>query len=247
MILRPFFSYYGSKHRMAGRYPQPVTGTIIEPFAGSAGYALWHHRSRVILLDANPIVAGVWSFLINAREEEVLRIPLLAPDEDVEDLGGVAVEARHLVGFWLRRAAAHPARRPSAWMRQAARVHDGRRDSCFWGEDVRAVIAGQQKFIRHWSVRCASYSDAPDLTADWFVDPPYQGRPGQQYRRWGSNHLDYDSLGRWCVARRGQVIVCEAEGADWLPFGHLHTGTGTQGTHRTGITHEAMWHQQAVG
>ncbi len=239
-VLRPFFSFYGSKHRIAGRYPHPLTERVIEPCAGSAGYALRHHNLQVLLLDVNPTVAGIWSYLIKVREEEIHRIPLLTSGEDVSVLRGQPREARDLVGFWLRRGAAHPAQRPSAWMRE------GKWERQFWGSEVRSMIASQLKYIRHWEVRCAPYSDAPDVSATWFVDPPYQGTPGQQYRRWGSDYIDYGHLGEWCVARRGQVIVCERTGARWLPFSHIHTATGTQGTYRSGVSHEAMWHQVAL-
>ena len=38
--LLPFWAYYGGKWRSAPRYPAPVHGRIIEPFAGAAGYAM---------------------------------------------------------------------------------------------------------------------------------------------------------------------------------------------------------------
>ena len=37
--LRPFFCYYGGKWRAAPKYPPPEHDTIVEPFAGAAGYA----------------------------------------------------------------------------------------------------------------------------------------------------------------------------------------------------------------
>lgn len=43
MILRPFFTYFGAKWRAAPHYPPPTHPTVIEPFAGAAGYALRHH------------------------------------------------------------------------------------------------------------------------------------------------------------------------------------------------------------
>jgi len=38
--LRPFWRYYGGKWRAAPSYPSPRCETIIEPFAGAAGYSL---------------------------------------------------------------------------------------------------------------------------------------------------------------------------------------------------------------
>jgi len=35
------FSYYGSKSKLAQHYPTPKYDTIVEPFAGAAGYSLY--------------------------------------------------------------------------------------------------------------------------------------------------------------------------------------------------------------
>jgi hypothetical protein len=43
------------------------------------------------------------------------------------------------------------------------------------------------------------------------------GRPRRGYL-YPYNRLNYSELAAWCRSRPGQVIVCEEEGADWLPF-----------------------------
>ncbi len=96
-------------------------------------------------------------------------------------------------------------------------MRDGIRPGSFWGSRVRETIAGQVDSIRHWRVYNRSYERCPTpRTATWFVDPPYEFA-GQHYR-FGSDQIDYQDLGRWCRSREGQVIVCENEGAMWLPF-----------------------------
>ena len=46
------FHYLGRKSdRFAKIYPEPKYNTIIEPFAGSAGYALHHYSKKVILCE----------------------------------------------------------------------------------------------------------------------------------------------------------------------------------------------------
>lgn len=213
-LLRPFFSYYGGKWRDAVKlYPTPKCETIIEPFAGSAGYSLRYYQRSVILYEIDPVVVAVWKYLIGVRSSEILAIPDLGPDENCDDLK-VCQEARWLVGFWLNRAASSPRKSPSAWMRA------GIRPGSFWGERVRNTIASQVDFIRHWEVHNSGYIECPtDLEATWFIDPPYQVA-GRHYR-FGSEIIDYGALGEWCRARPGQVIVCENEGADWLPFQQL--------------------------
>lgn len=53
-FLRPFFNYYGGKWRAALHYPGPRYDHIIEPFAGSAGYALRYYQRRITLVDSDP-------------------------------------------------------------------------------------------------------------------------------------------------------------------------------------------------
>ena len=212
--LRPFFGYYGGKWRDALRnYPPPKYDTIVEPFAGSAGYSLRYHQRHVVLCEVNPVLVGVWNYLIRVKPEEILRIPDVPPEGCVDDLH-LPEEAAWLVGFWLNRGTAAPRKRPSKWMR------DNVRPGSFWGHRVRTTISSQVEAIRHWKVRQCSYEDCHvDGPATWFVDPPYQ-LAGQHYS-FGSAEMDYPALAGWCRSRSGQVIACENAGADWLPFEKL--------------------------
>ncbi len=58
-MIRPFFSYFGAKWRLAPRYPAPAHRTIVEPFAGSAGYACRYPDHRVILVERDPVIAAL--------------------------------------------------------------------------------------------------------------------------------------------------------------------------------------------
>lgn len=230
MSLRPFFSYYGGKWRDTPKhYPTPAHDLIIEPFAGSAGYALRYHDRDVLLYDIDPTIAGLWAWLIGADHDEIMGIPDLEPGQSVDDLE-LHDAARSLVGFWLNKGAASPRRTPSAWMRS------GIRPNSFWGERVREAIAGQLDGIRHWRVVLGGYDEIPNREATWFVDPPYQGA-GRHYR-FGPNGIDYSQLGEWCQTRRGQVIVCEGDDATWLPFARL---AEVKTTRRTVRSTELVW------
>lgn len=213
--LRPFFGYYGGKWRDAVKhYPPPRHDTIVEPFAGSAGYSLRYFNKKIILCEIDPELVAVWQYLIRAKPSEIRAIPDLKSKETVEDLK-VCPEERLLVGLWLNRGAASPRKRPSKWMR------DGIRPGCFWGARVRETIAHQVDAIRHWKVYNCSYAQCPTPKeeATWFIDPPYE-EAGRFYR-FGSKQINYSDLATWCTSRRGQVIVCENEGAEWLPFWKL--------------------------
>jgi hypothetical protein len=232
--LRPFWRYYGGKWRSAPRYPAPVHGTIIEPFAGSAGYSLRYLELRVTLVERYHVIAEIWRFLIGVSESELLRIPCV---ESVDDLPTwVPDGGRWLVGFNMNTAGSQPRRTLSSGCRKllsAGRKRQG------WNEAQRAMVASQLGAIRHWKIIEGDYSDAPDVKATWFVDAPYQGRAGSHYVH-GSAKIGWSALGLWCACRRGQVIVCEASGADWLPF--MDFGTVKSGPNsKTGTSAEAIW------
>lgn len=82
MKLKPFFTYFGGKYRLAPKYPKPLYGTIIEPFAGSAGYSLRYPDREIILNDLDPVISGIWEYLIKVKEDEILALP-----SHVENIG----------------------------------------------------------------------------------------------------------------------------------------------------------------
>jgi site-specific DNA-adenine methylase len=223
--LKPFFSFYGGKYRATRHYPVPEHDVIVEPFAGSAGYSLNYSDRRVILRDLDPVIAGTWSYLISADPEEIYSLPDLEAGQTSNDLD-VPEAARWLIGWWLNHGTAAPSKSPSSWMRR------GEHDSSFWGEQIRERIASQVPFIRHWTVQTGPYFEADDVEATWFVDPPYQ-KAGKHYRH-GSKSIDFSHLGEWCKTRQGQLIVCENEGADWLPFRPLASIKSTVGRQKEG-------------
>lgn len=116
-------------------------------------------------------------------------------------------------------------------------MREGIRPGSFWGARVRETLAAQVECIRHWRIYNCSYEDCPDVgPATWFIDPPYQ-RAGKHYA-YGSEGIDFDALGGWCRSRTGQVIVCENDGADWLPFRHLADVKTTRAGYRS---KEVIW------
>jgi hypothetical protein len=225
-VIGAFFKIFGSKHRAAGTYPPPEHDELIEAFAGAAGYATRHHDRRVTLIEVDPKMAALWSFLIHVKPSEILAIPLLDAEQTIEDLGPVAEEARSLVGFWLNSAPVQPCTRPSAWMREG--MKRARWRTTFWSAPVRARIAAQVERIRHWRVIHGSFEVAPDVAATWFIDPPYEVA-GALYR---SGRPDFATVAAFARSRRGLVIVCEADGATWLPFRPHATAKALRGHSR---------------
>ncbi len=217
--ISPPFSYYGSKHRLSLKYPAPETSTIIEPFAGTAAYArrYWQPGIKVKLFDINPVVAGVWEWLIGADYDDVMQLPLIRTKEDLQRIQNE--HARNLVAFNLNAASTSPAKSPSKWMLSGVRKG-------YWGEARRKKLAESVHVFDDWQITCCSYEDVDTSTdGTWFVDPPYQGKRGSHYK-FGSNEIDYKKLGQWVQKLSSQLIVCEGNEAQWLDFEPLATCLG---------------------
>jgi hypothetical protein len=232
--LAPFWRYYGGKNRSARLYPPPRHEHIIEPFAGAAGYACNYPDRQVTLIDRSPVVAGVWRFLIGSKPEDILAIPDVPHDGTVDDLD-VCQEARWLVGFWLNSGTARPRKRRST---RARREGMSAPNWTGWGDRSRNRIAQQLWRIAHWNIIEGDYTDAPDVEATWFIDPPYDNKAGRYYP---CQPDSFEALGAWCRGRRGSVIVCEQAGADWLPFAPLADVKSNHGKSR-----EVMYWQRGA-
>jgi hypothetical protein len=215
--MKPLFPFYGSKWRDAKRYPAPFNGTVVEPFAGSAGYSTYYAPANVTLVDVDPIIVGVWDYVIHASIREILALPDLEVGESTDSLD-LPQEARWLIGFWLNRGSAQPKKTKTAF---SARTE---RSQLVWSERARTRIAAEVEGIRHWKVVHGSYDQAPVVDGTYFVDPPYVDK-GKYYR---FKDVDYGALGVWCQAR-SNVIACEQAGAAWLPFEPLATIKSTRG------------------
>lgn len=236
MSLRPFWRYYGAKWRIAPRYPAPRHRTIIEPFAGAAGYSLRYPDRDVILVEKYHVIAEIWRWLIAATPDEVRAIPAV---DSVDDLPSwVPDGARWLVGFSMNASSSTPRRTLSSGRRMLRAKH---RQFEGWTHALRERVATQVSAIRHWRVVEGDYTAAPDVESTWLIDPPYRGRPGSHYTH-HSGRIDYPALARWCHARRGQTIVCEAAGADWLPFVPFGEVRGMSGA----LSREAIWTPEDV-
>lgn len=229
MRLVPFFRYFGSKRSLAKFYPAPKHNLIIEPFAGSAGYSLHWYKHEILLVEKYKAIADLWNWLITVSEDEFLSLPT----------GNITTthlkiprEAKTLIGFWLQFGGKTPVKSapPMAYDYPES----------FWTEAKKRQLARQLKHIRHW--RCIN--DGYPCTnrmgpATWFVDPPYQ-IVSASYRH-GSDGINYRWLGEWCRTRPGQTIVCEANGASWLPFRSFRTGFNIRGKQGVTYTDELIW------
>lgn len=232
----PFWRYYGGKWRLAPRYPKPLHDTVIEPFAGAAGYSVRHAHKRVILIERYAVIAEIWRFLIGASQREIMATPLV---DHVDDLPKTTAQGlRHLIGFHMNAATVSPCVSLSSGrknLREMGRIYEG------WTEATRARVAQQVEQIRHWTVIEGDYTAAPDIAATWFIDPPYE--VGGEHYKHDSGALDFAALAAWAQSRSGQVIVCEAQGAKWLPFEPFARAKASPMSRKGGIVEEAIYYQ----
>lgn len=201
------FKWFGAKWNASKHYPMPEYKLIVEPFAGSACYALRHASTcRAVLWDACPEIAQLWCWLIDeARARDILAIPIeLEPYTDIRKLG-LSRGQRWLLKYWQRTNPQTACWTTSPWGHLPGQ----------WTASTRARVAAQLPLIRRWEFREPDYT----VEATWFIDPPYQHNYGHKQPA-----IDYKKLARRVMRLRGQVIVCEAlnpkTGAspDWLPF-----------------------------
>lgn len=208
------FYYFGRKGRLAASYPAPTFPLVVEPFAGSMAYTLHHRPAHAVGVDIDKRVAGAWNNIRWLTAKQILAIEEPYIGDRVDDF----------------------------WMMLAAGSHGtSKAESYLWTERMGRDLAKQKRlaarsvdYVRlSVDYRCADYREAPDVQATWFIDPPYQ-HVQRGYERW---NIDYDELAEWCKTRRGQVIVCEQDGADWLPFQPLREIRGTTNKRTT----EMVW------
>lgn len=219
------FKYFGSKLRLADRYPPPRFGTIVEPFAGSAAYAVRHRRNvdRVVLIEADKRIADLWERLLAMSADDLLSLP--AP-----------VQGERSGEILYALAAGRTTRDTPESFIVSPRM----------AQRFRPMIRRMASVIdecRHFEIVNGDFTVAPDVEATWFIDPPYQPTAGRWDRTRGGRYLhsnqgiDYEHLGAWAAARRGQVIVCEQSGATWMPW--TNTVVHRSGTHDA--YHEVWW------
>lgn len=201
------WSYYGAKTNIIDHYPGPRYDKIIEPFAGTARYALKHFDREVLLVDKYEVIVKIWKWLQLCSPGDIHGLPRFKAGDNINDHKYNCEEERLLVGFLIGFGFRSP--RDIATPRLRHRPNH---------MNVRIKFIASQLFkIKHWEIVHGDYQDIPNEPATWFIDPPYQH--GGNYYIVSGRHLDYhNNLSPWTRERQGQIIVCENMKADWLPF-----------------------------
>lgn len=224
------FSYYGTKKKLSSNYRKPEYDTLIEPFCGAAMYSLHgnNYEKNVILFDKFEKVVKVWEYLIEATKNDIKNLPDLKAGDKIDDITTLSEGEKYLLGFWANPASAVPKKTVSE------------RGGKSWQRFKEYTIENVEK-VNHWRVYNNSYLEIDDIIgnieATWFIDPPYQSGGIYYHSSCTNDKIDYKNLSEWCKERNGQVIVCENDKSDWLPFQPLAELNGQR--HKT---LEVVWY-----
>jgi hypothetical protein len=233
------FYYYGSKHRLARLYPKPIHNVVVEPFAGAAGYGIYHlvrhNIERVVLVEKDPRVCTLWRRILSMTPADLRALTIPRPGEVTHDF--LFMTAATSNGIARSHKMTVTERQPKEIRRMLRRIGL-----------LLPVVRDRIVLIE------GDYQDAPEIEATWFVDPPYQVRPvapgnpktgspqGMGYAAGcDAASLDYDALADWCRTRKGQVIAVEQSSATWLPFSFQALSQDSSGSLKT----EVVWHSHA--
>lgn len=233
------WSYYGAKTKVIRYYPKPKYQKIIEPFAGTARYALRYFENDVLLVDQYHVIIDIWTWLQQCSEKDITSLPDLKIGQKTTDFNLTETE-RNFLGFLIQGGTATPGIIVSKW----------NMDNGSPSVEAQLKRISESLFkIRHWEIKLGSYTDIQNEAATWFIDPPYQ-HGGHKYK-FSNRKLDYDHLSIWCNSREGQAIVCENSKATWMNFkpAFQHRGSLDKNQHEVIWTNHKlspMGHQQIL-
>lgn len=211
------WGYYGAKGRIVESYPKPKFNKIIEPFAGTARYSLRHFEKEVLLIEKYGVLVDIWKWLQLCSPSDIQRLPRLNGGDKVDDFTYDCTEARNLMGFLAGYSMSQPRKTVSASRLSIRPNHIN---------FAINRIADDLFKIKHWDIRLGDYRIGNE-EATWFIDPPYQF--GGHYYKFGNKGFDFQELAAFCERRKGQVIVCENDKADWMDFKPLVSHQGAKG------------------
>ena len=210
------FSYYGGKSKIIKHYPPPKYNLIIEPFAGSARYALLHGKDKLVWLnDKYDVVYEIWKYLKLTNKERINWLPAIKKGDDIRKLTNLTDAEKLLLGMSVSTGRAEPGYTVTSFGDKTSYPKEDPRwrPNSQWTLTKRRILQNLDLIIG-WRLTNLDYREMDNVEATWYIDPPYQFG-GDLYVE---NKIDYKELADWCRSRKGQVIVCENSKADWLPF-----------------------------
>lgn len=222
------FYYYGRRKQIAHLYPEPKYTTIIELFAGSAAYALYWAEKRefdVFLYDKSDTVALIWNYLLSASIADIKNLPSFNVGDNLNNFNSLSEAEKALIGFHINPGSSVP----KLTVSKASRWESGRK-----------YIMRMLPLTKHWKFVHDDYQNTPNVVATWFIDPPFQSS-GIYYQH---QIADYKKLSEWSCSRDGQIIICEADPANWLSFKPLGSIVNNGGLNKAKRRIDLVWTNQ---
>lgn len=199
-----FFPYFGSKSNLSKICPGPLYDTIIEPFAGSATYSVRYWDRDIILIDKYDVIIRIWHYLQQVSPKDILGLPEIKPGLDLTKLNLSQAE-KDFVGMWLSFSKSKPMVKrvsPIPTVSPKGRIL---LKSDMPMLSYREKVSKNLYKIKHWKIKQGDYTEAPDIEATWFIDPPYQDENlGKWYKHKRPPELQ---LRKWCDKRKGQILL----------------------------------------
>ena len=211
------WSYYGSKSKIVKYYQKPRHSKIIEPFAGSAKYSMKYFEYDVLLVEKYLPIVKLWRWLQTCSKKDITSSPILKEGDTLDSFHFDCEEQKIFMGFLTAQGVAKPQNKATF----RATTHRPN-----WIKYSLNRISNDIEKIRHWDIVHGDYECVRNIKATWFIDPPYV-KGGEHYPE-GSKNINYEKLSKWCKERNGQVIVCENQDAEWLPFSPLKKMKGSR-------------------
>jgi hypothetical protein len=209
----PLFKWFGSKWMASKHYPKPQCDLIVEPFAGSAGYASRHANRPVIICENNPLLIELWEWIIGAATtDNVLDIPLDLPEgTDIQSIG-LTRGQQLLLKHWQRTNNYGNCWTTSPWGSKPGQ----------WTRSTRERVSREIHEVKHWKfIRSSEFDPMAVPVGTWLIDPPYE----YNYK-YGQPNFDSQSVVKMIehIHPNSQIIACEARcpktgsAPSYLPF-----------------------------
>lgn len=218
------FYYYGSKTLLAKYYPEPKSKEIIEPFAGSGAYSIYHllkdKSIKSTLIEKDKRVVETWKNVLSMNVSDIQNYPTPKIGEQTSDFLIMTCSVSNAVSKC----------KSMKYTERLAKVFNIQKNRL-----VKYIKIKDRIEIIH-----GDFSECENRDATWFIDPPYQitnnVNKGTVFANGdgygiglGASDIDFQMLSKWAKSRKGQVIVCEKIGANWLPFRVLKDGKTSMG------------------
>lgn len=237
------FKYFGAKNSQV-RYrlfSKPSYKTIVEPFAGSGAYAVYHScwAEEIILNELDPAIHEIHKLIFERTDEFAsYEIPQTESKHDAitdEGYKNWVSSYFNFSGTGIGRSS-YPSVNTICYQKYFCKPEDrfitfrsGKKNTrdrigCEWLGFRKENIVEMVRVIKlHCKKITLLNQDGAELIKNnknklwsWFIDPPYMGINGESYNI--ENKINYNELATSIMALQGHSITTEQDNADWLPF-----------------------------